>query len=132
MDVIYRAFDGREFEEEDDCIYYEREITAIKYKKDIIGLSDDLEEINLFDGTNNFFQKSYFIFIKTNEAADFIEENCSDYDFCDLTIKKGTYYYDKTCDEWRTMDEKLNELYRDIEEMTEIKRKLYRLSENEN
>lgn len=132
MDVIYRAFDGKEFEEEDDCLYYEKEITAEKYKNDIIGLDDNLEEINLFDGMNNFFQRSYFILIKTNEAADFIEENSSNCDFRIPHVRKGEYYYDKADYEWRTIDEKVSELYRDIEEITEIKRKLYRLSEDKN
>ena len=80
----------------------------------------------------NFFQRSYFILIKTNEAADFIEENSSNCDFRIPHVRKGEYYYDKTDYEWRNMDEKLNELYRDIEEMTEIKRKLCRLSEDKN
>lgn len=132
MDIIYRAFDGKEFEGENDCLYYEREITAEKYKNDIIGLNEALERINLFDGMNDFFQRSYFILVKTNEAADFIEENSSNCDFYIPSIGKGEYYYDKADDEWRIMDEKLNELYRDIEEMTEIKRKLYCLSESEN
>lgn len=132
MDIIYRAFDGKEFEGENDCLYYEREITANKYKNDIIGLNEGLEEINLFDGISNFFQKSYFVLIKTNEAADFIEENSSNRDFYIPSIRKGEYYYDKMDDEWKTIDEKLNELYRDIEEITEIKRKLYRLSEDKN
>ena len=132
MDIIYRASDGKEFEEEDDCLCYEKEITAEKYKNDIIGLDDNLEEINLFDGMNNFFQRSYFILIKTNEAADFIEENSSNCDFCIPHVRKGEYYYDKTDYEWRTIDEKVSELYRDIEEIVEIKRKLYRLSEDKN
>lgn len=132
MDIIYRAFDGKEFEGENDCFYYEREITANKYKNDIIGLNEDLEEINLFDGISDFFQKSYFVLIKTNETADFIEENSSNRDFYIPSIRKGEYYYDKMDDEWKTIDEKLNELYRDIEEITEIKRKLYRLSEDKN
>lgn len=81
---------------------------------------------------NNFFQNSYFILIKTNEAADFIEENSSNCDFCIPHVRKGEYYYDKTDYEWRTIDEKVSELYRDIEEIVEIKRKLYRLSEDKN
>lgn len=132
MDIIYRAFDEKEFEKEDDCLCYEKEITAEKYKNDIIGLDDNLEEINLFDGMNNFFQRSYFILIKTNEAADFIEENSSNCDFRIPHVRKGEYYYDKTDYEWRTIDEKVSELYRDIEEIVEIKRKLYRLSEDKN
>lgn len=132
MDIIYRAFDGKEFEGENDCLYYEREITANKYKNDIIGLNDFLEETNLFDGIGDFFRRSYFVLIKTNEAADFIEKISSERDFYIPSIGKGEYYYDKTDDEWRTIDEKVNELYRDIEEMMEIKRKLYRLSEDEN
>ena len=132
MDIIYRAFDVKEFEKEDDCLCYEKEITAEKYKNDIIGLDDNLEEINLFDGMNNFFQRSYFILIKTNEAADFIEENSSNCDFRIPHVRKGEYYYDKTDCEWRTIDEKVSELYRDIEEIVEIKRKLYRLSEDKN
>ena len=132
MDIIYRSFDGKEFEKEDDCLCYEKEITAEKYKNDIIGLDDNLEEINLFDGMNNFFQRSYFILIKTNEAADFIEENSSNCDFRIPHVRKGEYYYDKTDYEWRTIDEKVSELYRDIEEIVEIKRKLCRLSEDKN
>lgn len=132
MDIIYRAFDGKVFEKEDDCLCYEKEITAEKYKNDIIGLDDNLEEINLFDGMNNFFQRSYFILIKTNEAADFIEENSSNCDFRIPHVRKGEYYYDKTDSEWRTIDEKVSELYRDIEEIVEIKRKLYRLREDKN
>lgn len=132
MDVIYRAFDGKEFEKKDDCLCYEREITAEKYRNDIIGLDNKLEEINLFDGMNNFFQKSYFILIKTNEAADFIEENSSNCDFRIPHVRKGEYYYDETDYEWRTIDEKVSELYRDINEMTEVKRKLYCLSEDKN
>lgn len=132
MDIIYRAFDGKEFEEEDDCLCYEKEITAEKYKNDIIGLDDNLEETNLFGGMNDFFQRSYFILIKTNEAADFIKENSSNCDFRIPHVRKGEYYYDETDSEWRTIDEKVSELYRDIEEIVEIKRKLYRLSEDKN
>ena len=132
MDIIYRAFDGKEFEGENDCLYYEREITANKYKNDIIGLNEGLEEINLFNGMGDFFQGSYFILIKTNEAADFIEKIRPDCDLYIPFIKKGAYYYDKTVDEWRTIDEKINELYKEVEQMIKIKNKLYRLSQNKN
>ena len=115
MDIIYRAFDGKEFEEEDDCLYYEREIIANKYKNDIIGLDDNLEEINLFDGIENFFQKSYFILIKTNEAVDFIKENNFNWNFYIPSFGKGTYYYDQIVGEWRAIDEKVNKFYQDIE-----------------
>lgn len=132
MDIIYRAFDGKEFEEEDDCLYYEREIIANKYKNDIIGLNKEFEKISLFDGIENFFQKSYFILIKTNEAVDFIKENNFNWNFYTPSFGKGTYYYDQIVDEWRAIDEKVNKFYQDIEEMMKIKRKLYRLSEDEN
>ena len=132
MDIIYRAFDGKEFEEEDDCLYYEREIIANKYKNDIIGLNKEFEKISLFDGIENFFQKSYFILIKTNEAVDFIKENNFNWNFYIPSFEKGTYYYDQTVDEWRAIDEKVNKFYQDIEEMMKIKRKLYRLSEDKN
>lgn len=45
MDIIYKAFDGKEFEEEKDCLYYEREIIANKYKNDIIGLNKEFEKL---------------------------------------------------------------------------------------
>ena len=62
MNIIYRAFDGKEFEGENDCLYYEREITANKYKNDIIGLNEGLEEINLFNGMSDF-SKEVILFL---------------------------------------------------------------------
>lgn len=132
MNIIYRAFDGKEFEEKDDCINYEEKIIAEKYKNDIIGLSEEFEQISLFDGVENFFQESYFVLVKTDEAVNFIEENSYNWNVYTPPLKKGTFYFNEMNNEWQDIDEKINEFYQEIEEMTGIKNKLYRLSQDDN
>lgn len=129
MDIIYRAFDGKEFDCEDDCLKYETMINAKRFKSNIVGLGESGEEIGLSDGLEQFFQDSYFVFVKTQEAVDFINN-------MDLMIKspycemEEYYYYDEGEDEWISINEKINELYGEIEELSQIKRKLYNLTKN--
>lgn len=120
--ITYEANDGTLFNDEDECLYYEKTKEWEKYKS----------KIKFFDYKKNLLETSFkefnsgsvfFISVFDDESAEFLatqELDCSSpFDkWNKLTTVAGMYWYDENRDKWVNLDE-------EIEWYTSLKDKLY-------
>ena len=95
MEVIYRANDGMEFTNEQDCINYENRMSCLCDKKHFIAFNSDFEP---YDITQNSIEDAlemmeYFICL-TDEAVAAFDSVYKETGFCAPVneIKVNTYY----------------------------------------
>lgn len=127
MLTIYESFDGVQFTNENDCHKHEIEIIKL-YEKDIIGLNECGERIDLYDGIDFFFQESYFLFIKSKEAIDFMNKAFSEVESCPALDEPGVYYFNDDILEWEDADEKISSLYEEMEFIKGRKEMLFKIA----
>ena len=121
----YIADDGTEFEDEDECLYYERteKMKTIKGVKFFFGNG---EEITNYSSLEDLLNRSYFIKITDENDFDKFEEIISDEFGGDywadgwdsLRGETGLFYYDEDFERWMSWDEqydKLREIRRKID-----------------
>ena len=116
MLTIYESFDGVQFTNKNDCHKHEIEIIKL-YKKDIIGLNECGERIDLYDGIDFFFQESYFM----NKAFSEVES-------CPALDEPGVYYFNDDILEWEDADEKISSLYEEMEFIKGRKEMLFKIA----
>lgn len=111
MDIIYRAFDGKEFDDEEECEAYER---RAQMPKELMGfkLFDDTgAETKLFDEEYRVNEEIFFIITHSAEEAEALHEVLHDEgisspwdkgwgtrtarEFC-----AGEFFYDSSEDDW--------------------------------
>lgn len=129
MEIIYRAFDGKNFESEDECIMYENEKRSSVWKNEIIGFDSGMNQANLEDGFDSLFRRSFYIVVKTEATIRFLQENKEELgsfvcDFCEDCDKPGCYFYDDE-DKWKNMDDIINDYYKEIERLDRLKKRLW-------
>lgn len=127
MLTIYESFDGVQFTNENDCRKHETEIIKF-YEKDIIGLNECGERISLYDGIDFFFQESYFLFIKSKKAIDFMNKAFSEMESCPALDEPGVYYFNDDNLEWEDADEKISSLCEEMEFIRERKKMLFKIA----
>ena len=95
MEIIYRANDGTEFTNEQDCINYENVTNCLCDKKHFIAFNSDLEPYNITPDTieNTFEMMEYFVCL-TDEAVAAFDSAYKETGFCAPVdeIKVNTYY----------------------------------------
>ena len=116
--VIYRADDGTDFDDEYDCRYYEWSTNV----KDNDHLPVKLLNSNcqtLPRHETDSFNDAYFIFIGSEEAADFLAdiwdtnmvEVYAPHFLCRYNTRKtGLWAYDESTEEWYHLGDRLAEL----------------------
>lgn len=97
MEIIYKAFDGKIFDDEDDCLCYEKILKLQLFSKDIICLDEKGKLIPIEDNLDDVLEQATFLKIQTDEAASFI---LSDYGYIIGDSKKGLFYYDENLGGW--------------------------------
>lgn len=127
MLTIYESFDGEKFINENDCHKHETEIIKL-YEKDIIGLNECGEMISLYDGIDFFFQESYFLFIKSKEAIDFMNKTFSEVESYPVLDEPGVYYFNDDNLEWENADEKISSLHEEMEFIRGRKETLFKIA----
>lgn len=120
----YVANDGTEFDNEDECRYYEvtESMKTIKGVKFFFGNG---EEITNYSSLEDLVDLSSFIKITDKNDFNKFEEMVFDelhrhywaYGWDDLKDKTGLFYYDEVFDGWMSWDEQYDKL-------REIRRKL--------
>lgn len=118
--TTYIAFDGSEFDDEDDCLAYERTMKATDYEKEISFYGFDRKPIPLH--VENL-DDVYFVNIKTKKACQWFIDRCQDcgsihpwsYDphRKEEFPMTGFFWFDTSDDtwhHWQTEMEKLNEI----------------------
>lgn len=95
MEIIYRANDGTEFTNEQDCINYENVTDCLCDKKHFIAFNSDLEPYDITPDTieNTLEMMEYFVCL-TDEAVAAFDSAYKETGFCAPVdeIKVNTYY----------------------------------------
>ena len=95
MEIIYRANDGTEFTNEQDCINYENVANCLCDKKHFIAFNKYLEPYDITSDTieNVFEMMEYFVCL-TDEAIAAFDSAYKEAGFCAPVdeIKVNTYY----------------------------------------
>lgn len=116
MEIIYKAFDGKIFYNEYDCCEYEEEKQLERYQKDIRILDS---KGNIMPLTFENLEKTFCLNIKREECIKWLSGQSIIY-----PNETGTYYYDDYTDEWEKLDEKIDELKKELSFFTDMKEKL--------
>ena len=95
MEIIYRANDGMEFTDEQDCVNYENRMSCLCDKKHFIAFNSDLEPYDITPNTieNALEMMEYFVCL-TDEAVAAFESMYDHMGFCAPAdgVKVLTYY----------------------------------------
>lgn len=95
MEIIYRANDGMEFTDEQDCINYENRMSCLCDKKHFIAFNSDLEPYDITPDTieSALEMMEYFVCL-TDEAVAAFDSMYGHMGFCAPVdeIKVNTYY----------------------------------------
>jgi hypothetical protein len=116
--IIYRADDGTDFDDEYDCRYYEwssniKDNANLPLKL----LNGNCQTLSLHE--TDSYNDAYFIFIGSEEAADFLADIWNT-DMVDVYVprflrryggrKTGLWAYDESTEEWYHLGDRLAEL----------------------
>lgn len=117
MEIVYRADDGTEFNNEDDCTEYEerQRLRKIKLTSRFWDRSGHPLLIEDLAGT---VEHAYYAELATDEEAVFIDSYAYEKVGCCIFedtsyAKAGRYYYDSDYDKWKNIEE-LNKPYREM------------------
>ena len=122
MEIIYRANDGMEFTDEQDCINYENRMSCLCDKKHFIAFNSDLEPYDITPDTieSALEMMEYFICL-TDEAVAAFDSMYDHMGFCTPVdeIKVNTYYgwevenpdqWDAFPDVWEMYNQRIDRL----------------------
>lgn len=70
MEIIYRAFDGKEFEDEYDCLEYEDKLSIQTLGRELTIVNDEFEPVTCGDDVYYFIVRSEAARRKINELID--------------------------------------------------------------
>ena len=135
MEIIYRAKDGKEFDDEWECEQYEKKCEFKKLPfKDFIALTycdKKVEESDMQD----WWDKTYHIFFKTEESVKCFEqafnickkyfgETFDEHFYNGLPEPNQWYHYDDEEEIYISDEQKIKELQDHIEEYDDILKKI--------
>lgn len=73
METVFRAFDGKIFEDEDNCALYEKREKEKKIHNQYLGINYDENKIDFSEKSFfEFFNEIQFLIIKTEAAAELL------------------------------------------------------------
>ena len=115
--TIYVAFDGKKFDDENECEKYESKELQNKYGKDLLVYNEDGELIP-FNNDYRLSQDSAYAVCKSEEALNYLNKT-----FNDNRVNKIDYngkfpvsfYYDFMTDKWKEIEHRIKELQDEID-----------------
>lgn len=129
MEIIYRANDGMEFTDEQDCVNYEDRMNCLCDKKHFIAFNSDLKPYDITPNTieNVLEMMEYFICL-TDEAVAAFESMYDHMGFCAPVdeVKVNTYYgWEVTVpDQWEAFTDIWEAINKEIERIMRIENAL--------
>ena len=124
MEIIYRANDGTEFTNEQDCINYESVTDCLCDKKQFIAFNSDLEPYNVtLDDIEHVLEMMEYFVCLTDEAVNAFNSMYKQIGFCapDGGVKVNVFYgwevenpdqWDAFPDVWEAYNQRFNRLMR--------------------
>ena len=121
MEIIYRADDGTEFYDENECKYYEEKqqlMERLNGKKLASRFWDRKRRLMDIDDLAETVKGAYYAELATDEEAVFIDNYAYEKVGCCIfedagDAEAGRYYYDSYRDAWKNIEE-LNKPYREV------------------
>lgn len=132
MATIYRSIGSEEFTSETACKKHEREaVLSSNIKNEIVFYDENGQQIDFFEGIENFDNTVWYILAKTSEAISGLEA-VIDEESCLYGLDgKGFYFFDTTNLKWCTLEEYENG-YLDYKKAKMIKDKIQNSDNEEN
>lgn len=129
MEIIYRADDGTEFTNEQDCINHENVESYICDKKHFIAFNSDLEPYDITpDRIEGVLEMMEYFICLTDEAVTAFDTLYKRYGFCFPAegLKARTYYgwEVENIDQWDAFSDVWEELNKKIDRLTCIENTL--------
>lgn len=116
MEIVYRAFDGKEFEEEEQCEAYERIKTTPKECMGFKLYDTDGSEVKLLDEEYRVNDDFYYIITHNTEESATLYDILHDagisspwdnhgWKNCSERFEAGQYYYDCEDCRWKNFED---------------------------
>ena len=115
--TVYIAFDGKKFDDENECERYESKELQNKYGKDLL-VYDNNGKLLPFNNDYRLSQDSAYVVCKSEEALNYLNKT-----FNDNRVNKIDYngkfpvsfYYDFMTDKWKEIEHRIKELQKEID-----------------
>ena len=115
--TVYIAFDGKKFDDENECERYENKKLQDKYGKYLLVYNEDGKLLS-FDNDYCLFQESAYVVCKSEEALNYLNKifydnnaNCIDYEG-NFPV---SFYYDFMTDKSEEIAPRIKELQDEID-----------------
>ena len=114
--ILYIADDGAEFEDEDECLSYEKTLKFDFIKDDITFWDEHFKKLSINE--EDLADKAFYVKIDSEKAYNWFnnllwEEGYATLEKCVSNRPKvtGLYFYDSYRDVWKQLEGELNDLY---------------------
>ena len=129
MEIIYRANDGTDFTDEQDCINHENVESCICDKKHFIAFNSDFEPYDITqDSIENALEMMEYFICLTDAGVDAFNTLYNRYGYCSPVkeLKARTYYgwEVENIDQWDAFSDVREELNKKIDRLTCIENAL--------
>lgn len=115
--TIYIAFDGKEFEDENECERYESKELPDKYGKDLL-VYDKEDELIPLDNDYRLSRNSAYVVCKSDEALGYLNKVFYDNRVNNIVYEgnfPASFYYNFETDEWEEIALHIKELQEEID-----------------
>lgn len=126
MEVIYKAIDGKMFDDKEECMNYEFKLSIMDNNLTMLdknGIKIFNDKNDSFDDFCNKIERCWYINIRTKEDLDIVKKA---YNYIGVLPPKdiGLFYYDEYSDEWLDFNENIKEAENEIKKLKNFKKKL--------
>ena len=116
--TVYIAFDGKEFEDENECRKHESKELQDKYGKDLLVYDNKNNELIPISDDYRLSQDSAYVICKSKEALNFLNKTFDDNGANNIDYDgkfPASFYYDFATDEWKEIEHRIKELQDEID-----------------
>lgn len=112
--IMYKAEDGKLFDNVDDCVEYEFELCGKTLKNDLLMFNEDHEQIKLTVDTD--YELVHCVVLKTKDALDyFVERNNALGLITDGISYISAYYFSDELYKWEFIEDKVKDLQNELD-----------------
>ena len=115
--TVYIAFDGKEFDDENECERYASKELQDKYGKDLL-VYDEEDKLLSLDDDYHLSQDGTYVVCKSEEALNFLNKTFGDNRVNNIDYNgnfPASFYYNFETDEWKEIAPRIKELQDEID-----------------